>query len=84
MGLSILGWIIVGAIAGWLASVITGTSRRQGCLMDIVVGVIGGLVGGFLFGLVGIRTEGVFASLIAAIVGAVILLVIFKAIRGRT
>lgn len=46
---NLLGWIIFGAIAGWLASIITGRNSRQGCLMNIFVGVVGAFIGGFLY-----------------------------------
>lgn len=84
-GLGILGWIVLGALAGWIASIITGTSSRQGCLMDIVVGIVGALVGGFVFGLLGGTGVTGFnlGSLIVAVIGAVIVLLIYKAIRGR-
>jgi uncharacterized membrane protein YeaQ/YmgE (transglycosylase-associated protein family) len=47
--LHLLGWIILGGLAGWLASVITG--RREGCLMDVVVGIVGAFIGGILYNL---------------------------------
>ena len=83
--LGIFSWIILGALAGWLAGIITGTARRQGCFWDIVVGIVGALIGGFLFFVVlGIREiTGFIGSLVIAVIGAVILLVIVKAIRGR-
>ncbi len=83
--LGIIGWIILGALAGWLAGLIAGTRRRQGCFWDIVVGIAGALIGGFLFFyLLGVReTTGFIGSLVIAVIGAVILLVIVKAIRGR-
>jgi len=42
-------WLIIGAIAGWLASKVMKTNRQQGLVMDIVVGILGAFVGGFLF-----------------------------------
>ncbi len=85
-GLGILGWIVLGGLAGWLASLITGRSRRQGCLMDIVVGIVGALVGGFLFNAVtGVGVTGFNAwSLFVAVIGAVILIWILGLIRGRS
>lgn len=84
-GLGILGWIILGGLAGWLASLITGARRRQGCLLDIVVGIVGAFIGGLIFNLLGgAGVTGFNAySLLVAFVGAVILLVIVNAIRGR-
>ena len=82
--MGIIGWIILGGIAGWLASIIMKTNEEQGLLGNIVVGVIGGLIGGFVFNLIG--GEGVngfnIYSLIVAVIGAVILLAIYKAVRG--
>jgi uncharacterized membrane protein YeaQ/YmgE (transglycosylase-associated protein family) len=78
-------WIILGAICGWIASMIVGTNARQGWLENIVVGIvgafIGGIIGGPLFGH-GV-TLGTFDlySIILAIVGAIILLLILRAIR---
>ena len=84
--MGILSWIIVGALAGWIASLIMGTNNQQGCLLDIVVGVVGAFIGGFVMSLLGFGTFTGFNlwSIIVAIVGAVILLAIIKAVRGRT
>src|SRR5829696_1799104 len=48
-GLGIISWIIIGALAGWVASLIAGTNREQGWLENIIVGIISALLGGFLF-----------------------------------
>lgn len=79
--MSILLWIILGAIAGWIASMITNTSN--GLLMDIVVGIIGAIVGGWLMSALGSTGTTGFNlwSLLVAILGAVVLLVIVKAVR---
>ena len=84
--MGILSWIIVGALAGWIASLIMGTNDQQGCLLDIVVGIVGAFIGGFVMSLVGFGTFTGFNlwSIIVAVVGAVILLAIIKAVRGRT
>ncbi len=82
---SIIAWIVVGAIAGWLASVVMGTRRGQSLLEDIVVGIVGGLIGGFVLDLLDIGGEvsGInIASIVVAFIGAVILLVILRAVRG--
>jgi uncharacterized membrane protein YeaQ/YmgE (transglycosylase-associated protein family) len=74
-------WIIVGALAGWLASIVVGTNRSQGLLADIIVGVIGGLLGGFLLtsiGIPGLVTGINLGSIAVAFVGAVVLLVILR------
>lgn len=83
--MSILGWIILGGLAGWIASMITGRNDQQGCLMNIVVGVIGALIGGAIVGLFG--SGGVtgfnLPSLLVAILGAVVLLAIVNLITRR-
>lgn len=83
--MSILGWIIVGIIAGWLAEKITG--RDQGLLTNLVVGIIGAFIGGFLFSTVlGFHYAESFnlPSILVATIGAVILLALFGAVRGRS
>lgn len=81
MLVNILVWIVVGAIAGWLASLVMKTS--QGLLMDIVVGIIGAIIGGWVLGLLGMGETGTFsiASVITAFIGAVILIAILRAVR---
>lgn len=74
-------WIVVGGIAGWLASlVVEGTGL--GLLGDIVVGVVGAVIGGWLLSLVGLTGAGIVWTFITAFVGAVILLFIVKLITG--
>ncbi len=83
--MSIIGWIVLGLIAGWLGSKIMGTSGSQGMLMDIVLGVVGAVVGGFVFSLFG--TAGVTGfniwSLIVATIGAVIVIWLYHNLAGR-
>lgn len=78
--MGLLSWIIVGGIAGWLASMVMGTNRDQGCLIDIVIGVVGGLIGGFVLSLLGTgELTGInIASILTAFIGAVILLFLKK------
>ena len=79
----IVGWIVLGGLAGWLASLVTGTNDRQGCIGNIVVGIIGALIGGAIasfLGGTGITGLNLY-SLLVAVVGAVILLVILGVIR---
>jgi uncharacterized membrane protein YeaQ/YmgE (transglycosylase-associated protein family) len=81
--MSIIAWIILGGLAGWIASMIMGTNERQGCLMNIIVGVIGAFIGGFVmsfFGGQGVTGLNI-PSILVAIIGAVILLWIAKALR---
>ena len=76
--IDIVTWIIGGAIVGWAASLLMGRNRRMGCLANVIVGVLGAVIGGFLAGLVG--EPGVtgfnLSSAAVALVGAVILLAI--------
>lgn len=80
-----LAWLIVGAIAGWLASIVMKTSGRQGLLMDIIVGIVGAFIGGFLFNQFG--TAGVTGfniwSIFVAFTGAVVLLGVIRLLNGR-
>lgn len=80
-----LGWIILGAIAGWLASIIMGTNKRQGCIVNIVVGIIGAIIGGLIMNFMG--GQGVTGfnlwSLFVAIVGSVVLLAIARVFSAR-
>lgn len=86
MGLwGIITWVVVGGLAGWVASIITKTDAEQGLIGNIVAGVIGGVVGGFLVGLLG--GEGFTGfniwSFLVALLGAVVVLALWKAITGR-
>ncbi|CAA9574497.1 MAG: Transglycosylase-associated protein [uncultured Truepera sp.] len=81
-----LSWIVMGALAGWIASLIAGTNRQQGCLIDIIVGIVGAFIGGFAYtSLTGQSFNAGFnlTSLLISVAGAVILLFILKAIQGR-
>jgi len=77
----IIVWLIIGAIAGWLAGRLV-KGGGFGLIGDIVVGIVGALIGGWLAGVLGISIgSGFIASVITAIVGAVILLLIVRAIK---
>lgn len=82
--MNIILWIIFGALAGWVASMLAGTNVRQGWLENIIVGIVGALLGGFLYQLVtgsSFSMEFNLYSFIVAVIGAVILLFILRAIR---
>jgi len=82
----IISWLIIGALAGWVASLITGTNDRQGCLLDIVVGVVGAFIGGLLWQLITGEPVTIgfnIGSFLIAVLGAVILLLIVNLIRGK-
>lgn len=82
--MGILLWIIFGALAGWIASMIMGTDEEQGAIGNIIIGIIGAFIGGLIFNLFGGDSVTGFNiySLIVAIIGAIILLAIIKGIRG--
>jgi uncharacterized membrane protein YeaQ/YmgE (transglycosylase-associated protein family) len=75
-------WIIVGGIAGFLASKVL-TGRGMGLIWDIVVGILGGFLGGWLAGLAGIAATNIVLEIVVAFVGAAILLVAFRALTHR-
>ena len=76
--------LIVGGIAGWLASMLMKTDGQQGIFLNIVVGIIGGLLGGFLLPMVGLSFGSWIGYLITALIGAVVLLAIVNLFRrGR-
>jgi uncharacterized membrane protein YeaQ/YmgE (transglycosylase-associated protein family) len=75
--MGLLAWIVFGGLAGWVASMITGT--RQGCCLNIIVGVIGAFIGGMMMELVtghGISIRFNLNSFAVAVLGAVVLLAI--------
>ncbi len=77
---SLLIFLAIGAVAGWLAGVIL-KGGGFGLLVNIVVGILGAIVGGFAFGLLGISTGGIIGSIITATVGAVLLLFIVGLVK---
>ncbi len=83
--INLILWLLLGALVGWLASVVMGTDYRQGPLLNIIVGIVGALIGGALFGYPTID-QGVFnlQALVVSFVGAVILLAIVNLFRRGT
>lgn len=82
--MSILGWIILGLIAGWIGSKIV-NNEGQGLFLDIILGIVGALVGGWLFtaaGAAGVTGFNLY-SMFVAIIGAVVVLVVYHWIAGR-
>lgn len=81
--MGIILWIVLGGIAGWLASMIMKSSH--GILGDIIIGILGALLGGFIMNMLGYSSVSGFNlySIIVAVLGAVVLLWIVKAVRGR-
>jgi uncharacterized membrane protein YeaQ/YmgE (transglycosylase-associated protein family) len=82
--MSIIGWLILGLIAGFVAGKIV-NAQGQGIVLDIVLGIVGALVGGFIFDAAGgVGVTGLNAwSLLVAIIGSIIVLVLYHALTGR-
>ena len=81
MAEGIIVWLIIGAVAGWLAGkIVEGTGF--GLIVDIIVGIVGALIGGWLAGVLGIDIGGgLISSIIVAVVGAVVLLLALRLIK---
>ena len=79
---SLIAWILIGLIAGWLAGKAT-RGAGFGCLADVILGLIGALLGGWIFSKLGIFGGGFLFSLAAATVGAVVLVAIARLFAGR-
>lgn len=80
-----ISWIIFGALAGWLASLINGRNDRQGCVTNILLGIAGAIVGGFLWSLIAdgdFETGFNIGSLIVAVIGALIVSWAIGLLRG--
>ena len=82
--MSIIGWIILGLIAGFIASKIV-DKTGQGFFMDLVLGIVGAIVGGFIFSALGIGgiTGFNLCSMVVAVIGAIIVLAIYHWVSGR-
>lgn len=83
--MSFIAWIILGLVAGWIASIVMKTDASQGPLLDIVLGIVGAVVGGFVFnffGAAGVTGFNLY-SLAVATVGAIILIAVGRALSSR-
>jgi uncharacterized membrane protein YeaQ/YmgE (transglycosylase-associated protein family) len=86
--MNIIVWLVVGGLIGWVASMLMGTDGRQGIVLNVVVGIVGAVLGGWLFsGVLGAGSinQGDFSvgGLAVSLLGAVILLFLVKLTRGR-
>jgi uncharacterized membrane protein YeaQ/YmgE (transglycosylase-associated protein family) len=82
--MSVLGWIVLGLVSGFIASKIV-NKTGEGFFLDIILGIVGALVGGFIFtafGVNGVTGFNIY-SMFVAVVGAIIVLVIYHAVAGR-
>ncbi|MFL9925960.1 GlsB/YeaQ/YmgE family stress response membrane protein [Herbaspirillum lusitanum] len=77
----LIAWLVIGAIAGWLAGVLV-KGGGFGLLVDILIGIVGAVIGGWLAGALGIAVGGgILASIVTATLGAVVLLLIVRAFK---
>ena len=83
--MGIISWILLGAVAGWVASLITGRDASMGWLANIIVGIVGALIGGFVMSLIGGTGVDGFnlSSFLVATGGAVLLLALVKGFRRK-
>jgi uncharacterized membrane protein YeaQ/YmgE (transglycosylase-associated protein family) len=81
--MGIILWVIFGALVGWVASMVMGTNAEQGALLNIAVGIIGALIGGFIMNFLGHGGVDGFNlySLLVALLGAVVLIWLVKLVR---
>ena len=81
--MGIISWLVVGLVAGWLTGKIMG-SHGKGVLMDIVIGLLGALVGGSIARLFGFRSEGGFVyTVVVAVFGAIVLTWVYRRLTAR-
>jgi uncharacterized membrane protein YeaQ/YmgE (transglycosylase-associated protein family) len=87
--MNLIIWLVIGGLLGWVASILMRTDAQQGILLNVIVGIVGALLGGwFISPLVGVPTinQGAFSlgALLVSLVGAVILLAIVNLVRRGT
>lgn len=80
--MDLLGFLIIGLIAGWIADMLVKDSSF-GLLGDLVIGVIGAFIGGFIFSALGIEAYGLLGRIVMAVIGAVVLLLLLNAFNRR-
>ena len=72
-------WLVIGGVVGWLASIVMKTNAQMGIIANVIVGIVGAFLGGWLAGVLGIAATGAMTYVIA-IVGAMLLIVILRAL----
>lgn len=82
--MDLLGWIIIGFIGGALSGAVVGGRTARGCLPNVVVGIVGAIVGGWLAGQMGFsQAEGFLAAVVVAVFGSIVVRVILEAISRK-
>lgn len=83
MSMSVIGWLVIGFLAGSISGWFVGVRSAQGCLPTILVGIVGGLVGGWLSEQMGLgRVQGFIGALVLATAGAILVRVVLRAVEG--
>jgi uncharacterized membrane protein YeaQ/YmgE (transglycosylase-associated protein family) len=83
--MNVIGWVVLGGIAGWLASIVMKRNSQMGLVANVIVGVVGAAIGGWLvtqFGGAGVTGFNL-SSLLVAVLGAVVLLAVINVFSGR-
>ncbi|GLQ20709.1 GlsB/YeaQ/YmgE family stress response membrane protein [Algimonas porphyrae] len=78
---AILIWILIGAVAGWLAGVVMKSGRPYGLIGDIIIGIVGAFIGGWLLGMLGVAFGGILGTIVTAFIGAVVLIFLIRLIK---
>ena len=83
---NLIAWLVIGGVAGWLASIVMKTNAAQGTFIDIIVGIVGAFIGGFVLDVLdltgGTTISGFnWVSLVTAFIGAIILLALLRLVR---
>jgi uncharacterized membrane protein YeaQ/YmgE (transglycosylase-associated protein family) len=73
--------LVIGGVVGWLASIVMKTNAQMGLIANVVVGIVGSVLGGWLFGVLGLASMGALGGWITSIVGAIVLIAILKALK---
>jgi uncharacterized membrane protein YeaQ/YmgE (transglycosylase-associated protein family) len=81
--MALIWFILIGIAAGWLAGYST-NSKGGGLLFNLVIGVIGAVVGGFLFGLLGLSANSLLGELVTATIGAIVLIVLLRKVGPKS
>jgi uncharacterized membrane protein YeaQ/YmgE (transglycosylase-associated protein family) len=84
LDMNVIGWIVVGGLAGWISAALIGGRTARGCLPNVLVGVIGGLVGGWVATAMGFgAAQGFIAALIVAVFGSLLVRLVLNAVSER-
>ena len=84
LDMNVIGWIVVGGLAGWISGSLIGARTARGCLPNVLVGVVGGLLGGWLATAMGFASvQGFIAALVVAVFGSLVVRLLLNAVSDR-